>query len=165
MYIQLLYVYNKGLLCCSFLLLFYYEFYYSFYYKAAENRGKQRITEDNGTFTEYREKAQKRYVSGLLKWLYHIIHETDINHLDHSSSLSVASCENADGFCRVLHFHAYFYILDILLNMSLCSSVHLSMYFLNFSLYFYRLSYPYLVIVFKYSYFFTDLYLSFFCLI
>lgn len=34
-------------LCCSFLLIFYYEFYYSFYYKAAENRGKQRITEDN----------------------------------------------------------------------------------------------------------------------
>ena len=50
-------------------------FYYSFYYKAAENRGKQRTTEDNGTFTEYREKAQKRYVSGLLKWLYYIIHE------------------------------------------------------------------------------------------
>ena len=74
-----LYVYNKGLLCCSFLLLFYYEFYYSFYYKAAENRGKQRITEDNGTFTEYREKAQKRYVSGLLKWLYYIIHENIIN--------------------------------------------------------------------------------------
>lgn len=75
MYIELLYVYNKGLLCCSFLLIFYYEFYYSFYYKAAENRGKQRITEDNGTFTEYREKAQKRYVSGLLKWLYYIVHE------------------------------------------------------------------------------------------
>ena len=37
--------------------------------------GKQRITEDNGTFTEYREKAQKRYVSGLLKWLYYIVHE------------------------------------------------------------------------------------------
>ena len=50
-------------------------FYYSFYYKAAENRGKQRITEDNGTFTEYKEKAQKRYVSGLLKWLYYIVHE------------------------------------------------------------------------------------------
>lgn len=79
MYIELLYVYNKGLLCCSFLLIFYYEFYYSFYYKAAENRGKQRITEDNGTFTEYREKAQKRYVSGLLKWLYYIIHEHIIN--------------------------------------------------------------------------------------
>lgn len=79
MYIQLLYVYNKGLLCCSFLLIFYYEFYYSFYYKAAENRGKQRITEDNGTFTEYREKAQKRYVSGLLKWLYYIVHEDIIN--------------------------------------------------------------------------------------
>lgn len=79
MYIQLLYVYNKGLLCCSFLLIFYYEFYYSFYYKAAENRGKQRITEDNGTFTEYREKAQKRYVSGLLKWLYYIVHEQVIH--------------------------------------------------------------------------------------
>lgn len=79
MYIELLYVYNKGLLCCSFLLIFYYEFYYSFYYKAAENRGKQRITEDNGTFTEYREKAQKRYVSGLLKWLYHIFHEQIVN--------------------------------------------------------------------------------------
>ena len=79
MYIELLYVYNKGLLCCSFLLIFYYEFYYSFYYKAAENRGKQRITEDNGTFTEYREKAQKRYVSGLLKWLYHIIHENVVD--------------------------------------------------------------------------------------
>ena len=65
----------RGLLRCSFLLIFYYEFYYSFYYKAAENRGKQRITEDNGTFTEYREKAQKRYVSGLLKWLYYIVHE------------------------------------------------------------------------------------------
>ena len=38
-------------------------------------KGKQRITEDNGTFTEYREKAQKRYVSGLLKWLYYIVHE------------------------------------------------------------------------------------------
>ena len=76
---RLLYVYNKGLLCCSFLLIFYYEFYYSFYYKAAENRGKQRITEDNGTFTEYREKAQKRYVSGLLKWLYYIVHENVIN--------------------------------------------------------------------------------------
>ena len=75
MYIWLLYVYNRCLLCCSFLLIFYYEFYYSFYYKATENRGKQRITEDNGTFTEYREKAQKRYVSGLLKWLYYIIHE------------------------------------------------------------------------------------------
>ena len=75
MYIQLLYVYNKGLLCCSFLLICYYEFYYIFYYKAAENRDKQRITEDNGTFTEYREKAQKRYVSGLLKWLYYIVHE------------------------------------------------------------------------------------------
>lgn len=79
MYIQLLYVYNKGLLCCSFLLIFYYEFYYSFYYKAAENRGKQRTTEDNGTFTEYREKAQKRYVSGLLKWLYYIVHELIID--------------------------------------------------------------------------------------
>ena len=79
MYIELLYVYNKGLLCCSFLLIFYYEFYYSFYYKAAENRGKQRITEDNGTFTEYREKAQKRYVSGLLKWLYYIVHKQVIN--------------------------------------------------------------------------------------
>lgn len=56
-------------------LIFYYKFYYSFYYKAAENRGKQRITEDNGTFTKYREKAQKRYVSGLLKWLYYIIHK------------------------------------------------------------------------------------------
>lgn len=65
----------RGLLRCSFLLIFYYEFYYSFYYKAAENRGEQRITEDNGTFTEYREKAQKRYVSGLLKWLYYIVHE------------------------------------------------------------------------------------------
>ena len=65
----------RGLLRCSFLLIFYYEFYYSFYYKAAENRGKQRITEDNGTFTEYREKAQKRYVSGLLKWLCYLIHE------------------------------------------------------------------------------------------
>lgn len=75
MYIWLLYVYNRCLLCCSFLLIFYYEFYYSFYYKATENRGKQRITEDNGTITEYREKAQKRYVSGLLKWLYYIIHE------------------------------------------------------------------------------------------
>ena len=75
MYIQLLYVYNKGLLCCSFLLICYYEFYYIFYYKAAETRDKQRITEDNGTFTEYREKAQKRYVSGLLKWLYYIVHE------------------------------------------------------------------------------------------
>lgn len=79
MYIELLYVYNKGLLCCSFLLIFYYEFYYSFYYKAAENRGKQRITEDNGTFTEYREKAQKRYVSGLLKWLYYVIHENVVD--------------------------------------------------------------------------------------
>ena len=75
MYIWLLYVYNRGLLCCSFLLIFYYEFYYSFYYKATENRGKQRITEDNGTITEYKEKAQKRYVSGLLKWLYYIVHE------------------------------------------------------------------------------------------
>ena len=75
MYIWLLYVYNRCLLCCSFLLIFYYEFYYSFYYKATENRGKQRITEDNGTITEYKEKAQKRYVSGLLKWLYYIIHE------------------------------------------------------------------------------------------
>lgn len=75
-----MYIYNKGLLCCSFLLIFYYEFYYSFYYKAAENRGKQRITEDNGTFTEYREKAQKRYVSGLLKWLYHIVHERIIHY-------------------------------------------------------------------------------------
>lgn len=79
MYIWLLYVYNRCLLCCSFLLIFYYEFYYSFYYKATENRGKQRITEDNGTITEYREKAQKRYVSGLLKWLYHIIHECIID--------------------------------------------------------------------------------------
>lgn len=69
----------RGLLRCSFLLIFYYEFYYSFYYKAAENRGKQRITEDNGTFTEYREKAQKRYVSGLLKWLYYIIHESVVD--------------------------------------------------------------------------------------
>lgn len=60
-------------------MIFYYEFYYSFYYKAAENRGKQRITEDNGTFTEYREKAQKRYVSGLLKWLYYIVHEDIVN--------------------------------------------------------------------------------------
>ena len=65
--------------CCSFLLIFYYEFYYSFYYKAAENRGKQRITEDNGTFTEYREKAQKRYVSGLLKWLYYILRDSVID--------------------------------------------------------------------------------------
>lgn len=79
MYIWLLHVYNRCLLCCSFLLIFYYEFYYSFYYKATENRGKQRITEDNGIFTEYREKAQKRYVSGLLKWLYYIIHEFIIN--------------------------------------------------------------------------------------
>ena len=83
MYIWLLYVYNRCLLCCSFLLIFYYDFYYSFYYsfyyKAAENRGKQRITEDNGTFIEYREKAQKRYVSGLLKWLYHIVHENVVD--------------------------------------------------------------------------------------
>lgn len=79
MYIWLLYVYNRRLLCCSFLLIFYYEFYYSFYYKATENRGKQRITEDNGTITEYREKAQKRYVSGLLKWLYYIIHENVVD--------------------------------------------------------------------------------------
>ena len=79
MCIWLLYVYNRGLLCCSFLLLFYYEFYYSFYYKAAENRGKQRITEDNGTFTEYKEKAQKRYVSGLLKRLYYIVHENVVD--------------------------------------------------------------------------------------
>ena len=42
-------------------------------------KGKQRITEDNGTFTEYREKAQKRYVSGLLKWLYYIILKHIIN--------------------------------------------------------------------------------------
>ena len=41
--------------------------------------GKQRITEDNGTFTEYREKAQKRYVSGLLKWLYYVLHEQVID--------------------------------------------------------------------------------------
>lgn len=60
-------------------LIFYYKFYYSFYYKAAENRGKQRITEDNGTFTKYREKAQKRYVSGLLKWLYYIIHKNIVD--------------------------------------------------------------------------------------
>lgn len=86
MYIELLYVYNKGLLCCSFLLIFYYEFYYSFYYKAAENRGKQRITEDNGTFTEYREKAQKRYVSGLLKWLYYII----LEHIIYSGKFAIS---------------------------------------------------------------------------
>ena len=79
MYIWLLYVYNRCLLCCSFLLIFYYEFYYSFYYKATENRGKQRITEDNGTITEYKEKAQKRYVSGLLKWLYYIIHKNVVD--------------------------------------------------------------------------------------
>lgn len=79
MYIWLLYVYNRCLLCCSFLPIFYYEFYYNFYYKATENRGKQRITEDNGTFIEYREKAQKRYVSGLLKWLYYIIHKQIIH--------------------------------------------------------------------------------------
>ena len=103
--------------------------------------------------------------TGCIENKYDLFHEIDTIHLGHSSSLSAASCENVIGSYHVLHFPAYFYVWDILLNMSLCSSVHLSMYFLNFSLYFYTLSHPYLIIVFKYSYFFTDLYLSFFCLI
>ena len=113
MYIQLLYVYNRGLLRCSFLLIFYYEFYYSFYYKAAENRGKQRITEDNGTFTEYREKAQKRYVSGLLKWLYHIVHENVVDR--RKPCISFQLFTSVLSYYYIIHFILpHFFLLDII---------------------------------------------------
>ena len=71
--------------------------------------------------------------TGCIENKYDLFHETDTVHLGHSSSLSVASCENADGFCRVLHFHAYFYVWDILLNISLYSFIHLSVSFKDIS--------------------------------
>ena len=55
---------------------------------------------------------------------YDLFHETDTVHLGHSSSLSAASCENAIGSYHVLHFPAYFYVWDILLNISLYSFIH-----------------------------------------
>ena len=64
---------------------------------------------------------------------YDLFNETDTVHSGHSSSLSVASCENVIGSYHVLHFPAYFYVWNIHLSIFLYSFIHLSVSFKNTS--------------------------------
>ena len=71
--------------------------------------------------------------------------EIHTDHSDHSSSLSAASYESEVCFYLFLHSPSYFHASDILLNMSLCSSVPVHLILTRFQPSYHFLQYVFLL--------------------